>query len=83
MYFRLTNDPQLGVLQFTFEGTLLTDVHDRRTQHAELDVRLAADSCAWLTAPFADWFAATVRQAVAVDFDRFIDSGDLAKSSHG
>lgn len=78
--FQLTNDPQVGLLEFAFEGTLLTDVNDRRTQHADLTVRLDAESCDWLTATVTDWFAATVRRAVAVDFDRFITSGDLART---
>jgi hypothetical protein len=75
--FHLTNDPQVGLLAFRFEGTVLTDPHDRRTRALDLHVELAAEVCEWLTASAVRWFRETVVQAVRVEFDRYIDSGDL------
>jgi hypothetical protein len=76
--FRLTNDPEVGLLAFRFEGTVLTDPDDRRTRSLDLSVELDAGVCEWLTASAVDWFRETVIQAVRVEFDRYIDSGDLA-----
>lgn len=78
--FHLTNDPQVGMLAFVFEGPLLTDQTDRQTRLVELDVRLTGETCPWLTKPVLDWFEETVRRAVAVEFDRYIAAGDLEKT---
>ena len=75
--FHVTSDPQVGLLVFRFEGTVLTDPHDRRTRTLDLQVELDAAVCEWLTAPAVEWFRETVVQAVRVEFDRYIDSGDL------
>jgi hypothetical protein len=78
--FHLTNDEQIGMLEFHFEGTLLTDTPDMKTLDCDLEVELAGEVCAWLVAPVVDWFAGTVREAVRVEFDRFIAAGDLRKT---
>jgi len=78
--FHLTNDPDLGMLEYEFEGTVLTDAGDQRTIEADLAVRLEREVCPWLTAPIDAWFAETVRSAVQVEFDRYIAAGDLSKT---
>ncbi len=74
--YRLTNAPEIGGLSFAFEGTVLTDAEDMRTMSADLDIRLVGDTCNWLTEPVVAWFQTTVKRAVTVEFDRYIDAGD-------
>jgi hypothetical protein len=78
--FHLTNDEQIGVLEFDFEGTVLTDADDTRTVGSDLRVAFRGDVCDWLTQPIVDWFAETVDRAVRVEFDRYIAAGDLEKT---
>lgn len=78
--YHLTNHDQLGQLEFRFEGTVLTDAQDMKTVHGDLHVELAAEVCPWLVAAVRDWFAETVREAVKLEFDRFIAAGDLART---
>jgi hypothetical protein len=78
--FHLTNHEQIGLLEFQFEGTVLTDADDVKTLHSDLQVELVGEVCPWLVAPVSQWFAETVREAVKVEFDRFIQAGDLEKT---
>ncbi len=78
--FRLTNDPQVGMLDFGFEGTVLTDAEDRHAVSADLHVELRGETCDWLTQPVVQWFTETVRRAVMVEFDRFAAAGDLRRT---
>ncbi len=78
--FHLTNQPEVGRLEFKFEGTVLTDPTDQRTHHCQLDVELVRETCDWLTEPVVAWFSETVRRAVTVEFDRYIEAGDLAQT---
>ena len=39
--FRLTNDDEIGMIEFVFEGTVLTDADDLKTLQCDLDVRLS------------------------------------------
>ena len=78
--YHLTNHEQIGLLEFRFEGTVLTDVEDMKAQHCDLQVELVGEVCPWLATPVVDWFADTVREAVDVEFDRFIAAGDLDKT---
>jgi hypothetical protein len=78
--FHLTNQPDLGSLEFRFEGTVLTDPEDRRTVLADLGVTLVRETCDWLTEPVVTWFRETVSKAVAAEFDRYIEAGDLAQT---
>ena len=78
--FHLTNDPQIGLIEFGFEGTVLTDTADQQTQLCDLAIELLEEVCDWLTAPVVEWFGETVRNAVRVEFDRYIAAGDLAKT---
>lgn len=78
--FHLTNRPELGMLDFAFEGTVMTSPDDLVTQRTDLVVRLRSETCPWLSEPVVTWFHETVNQAVQVEFDRFIEAGDLQKA---
>ena len=78
--FQLTNKEGFGTMEFRFEGTVLTDASDLHTQTADLQVELARETCDWLTAPVVEWLAQTVGEAVKVEFDRYIEAGDLQKA---
>ena len=77
--FHLTNDPREGMIEFAFDGTLLTDAADLHTQSCDLSVKLSRETCTWLNQPIVDWMAATVQRAVQLEFDRYIKAGDLQK----
>jgi hypothetical protein len=78
--FHLTNDEQVGSLDFHFEGTVLTDPKDQRTVGSDLNVQLDKETCDWLTRPVAQWFVETVNYAVRAEFDRYIAVGDLKRT---
>jgi hypothetical protein len=78
--FHLTNEPDFGMLQYTFEGTVMTDDTDQKTQRCDLQVELVRETCDWLTEPVSKWMADTVSRAVLVEFDRYIAAGDLAQT---
>lgn len=78
--FRLTNSATLGMLEFSFEGTVFTDAKDLKTVRSDLSIEIAKETCPWLTEPVVQWFVRTVEQAVIVEFDRFITAGDLERS---
>ncbi len=78
--FHLTNDPSIGMLEFAFRGTVLTDPDDRRARSCDLEVELTRDVCDWITTPVVEWFRETVARAVQVEFDRYIAAGDLQKT---
>jgi len=78
--FHLTNDPQRGLVEFTFEGTALTDPQDTACQACDLQIELAGETCEWLTTAAVEWLKDTVLRAVAVEFDRYIAAGDLDRA---
>jgi len=78
--FRLTNDPGSGWVQFSFEGTLLTDEADRHAVGSDLEVALVRETCDWLTQPAVEWLRLSVRHAVEAEFDRYIAAGDLSRA---
>jgi hypothetical protein len=78
--FHLTNQADLGTLEFAFEGTLLTDSQDRETAYADLTATLTRETCDWLTEPVVAWFRETVAKAVAIEFNRYIAAGDLEQT---
>ncbi|MBX7167402.1 MAG: hypothetical protein K1X74_13820 [Pirellulales bacterium] len=78
--FQLTNNAALGMLEFRFEGTLLTDSSDEATSAAHIDVELVRETCEWLTEPAVQWFHESVRRAVMAEFDRYIAAGDLEQT---
>jgi len=77
--FHLTNGDE-GMLQFSFHGTLMTDDADQRTRQCDLTVQLVKETCDWLTEPVVAWFTDTVPKAVAVEFNRYIEAGDLQQT---
>jgi hypothetical protein len=78
--FHLTNNQNIGSLEFKFDGTVITDANDMHAQHADLKVELVKETCDWLTAPIVEWFAGTVQHAVAVEFGLYIQAGDLDRT---
>ncbi len=78
--YHLMNHPELGMLEFEFEGTVMTDSTDRVTQRSDLQVELVRETCDWLTEPIVVWFTESVRRAVQVEFDRYIAAGDLEQA---
>jgi hypothetical protein len=78
--YHLTNDPQVGMLEFAFEGTILTDTEDLKTLRADLQVDLRRETCDWLTEAVVSWFRETVSRAAIVEFDRYIAAGDLEQT---
>jgi hypothetical protein len=75
--YRLTNSPEVGMVEFTFDGVAITDAADQKTLRCDLDVQLTRETCPWLTEPIVAWFASTVQHSVTAEFDRFIAAGDL------
>lgn len=79
--FHLTNQADVGMLEFRFEGTVLTDELDQKTVNCQLPhIELVRETCDWLTEPVVYWFTDTVAHAVAVEFDRYIAAGDLKQT---
>jgi hypothetical protein len=78
--FHLTNDEQIGMAQFSFEGTVMTDARDLKTLDSDLLVELEGEVCEWLTAAGVEFLSESVRHAVRVEFDRFIAAGDLQRT---
>jgi hypothetical protein len=78
--YHLLNHDSRGTLDFTCEGTVLTNQADMQTLQTDLDVRLAGETCDWLTEPVKQWFLETVPRAIAVEFDRYIVMGDLERT---
>lgn len=78
--FHLTNREEAGMLEFRFEGTVFTDQSDLKTSRTDLSVELIRETCDWLTAPIVEWFHQSVSHAVRVEFDRYIEAGDLDKA---
>lgn len=78
--FHMVNRDDQGMIEFRFEGTAFTDSQDLRTERCDLTVDLARETCDWLQEPIVDWFRESVVRAVIVEFDRFIQAGDLEKT---
>ncbi len=78
--YHLTNHPQVGMLQFRWEGTVLTDESDQKTVRADVTAELIRETCDWLTEPVVTWFRQSVGYSVMAEFDRYIAAGDLEKT---
>ena len=78
--YRLTNRADVGMLEFSFEGTVMTDAEDQHAERGDLRVELRRETCDWMTEPVVNWFRDTVVRTVLVEFDRYIEAGDLAKA---
>ena len=78
--FHFTNDPMDGMVQFSFEGVVMTDTRDLEARSADLKVELARETCGWINQTIVDWLNATVPRAVRVEFNRYIAAGDLSQA---
>lgn len=78
--FHFTNDPREGMVEYEFDGTVLTDTADLNTQACDLRVALVRETCSWLNQSVVDWLTASVQRAVQLEFDRYIRAGDLRKA---
>ena len=41
---------------------------------------MVGETCDWLTEPIVEWFASNVRRSVEVEFDKYIEVGDLERA---
>ena len=78
--YHLTNRDDRGMIQFRFEGTVLTDEEDLHTVRCDLDVSLLRETCSWLSKPIVEWLQETVLHSVGAEFDRYIEAGDLEQT---
>ena len=78
--FHLTNAQYHGAVCFRFEGTVLTGQEDLKTRTMDLTVDLDQETCSWLTEPSVGFLAESVQHAVVVEFNRYIEAGDLTKA---
>ena len=78
--FQFTNHPEIGMVEFSFKGTVLTDQEDRKTIACDLQAELVKETCDWLTAPAVEWLKETVAEALKIEFDYYIEAGDLQKT---
>lgn len=78
--YHLTNDPMRGEVSFKFEGVVMTDTKDRKTKSVALEIDLDRETCNWLTEPIVGFLGESVQHAVMVEFDRYIQAGDLEKT---
>ena len=76
--YHLANSDIEGMLRFSFEGTVLTDLSDAKAERADLDVELVGETCGGVPAVVHEWFCGAVERAVLVEFDRFIAAGQLS-----
>ena len=78
--YRLVNSADRGLIDFKFQGAVLTDANDTSTQSCDLEVELVGETCDWLNSTIVAWFADTVPRSVAAEFDRYIAAGDLEQT---
>jgi hypothetical protein len=78
--FQLTADAAIGMVEFSIEGTVLTDQSDTRTVGSDLAITLERETCDWLTQPAVEWLMVSAKRAVEVEFDRYIAAGDLSRA---
>lgn len=79
--FRFANSEFEGVCRFEFEGIARTDAGDRKCEEVVLNVSLVSETCGGVPDEVQPWLVERVRQAVAIEFDRFIAAGQLASRS--
>jgi hypothetical protein len=77
--YRLANSDIENMLQFSFDGTLITDRSDGKADRDDLDVVLTAETCGGLPPAVMEWFRRIIERAVLIEFDRFIADGRLAE----
>jgi hypothetical protein len=79
---RFANSEVDGICRFAFEGAVQTDAGDRKCDQTMLDVSLVSETCGGVPSQVEAWLADRVRQAVVIEFDRFI-AAQLASTSEG
>lgn len=78
--YHLTNDEQIGSIAFRYEGTILTNPEDNKSERSDLQCDLAWETCDWLSEPIVSWLSESVPRSVLVEFDRYIQAGDLDRT---
>ncbi|MDG2223266.1 MAG: hypothetical protein P8L85_17925 [Rubripirellula sp.] len=78
--YHLTNAPDSGTVTFAFEGTVMTDSEDRTTKAVDIVAKLASETCAWLSEPIVGFLAESVQHALLIEFNSYIEAGDLEKT---
>jgi hypothetical protein len=76
--YHLANSEIANMLRFSFDGTVLTDRSDCKADQADLAIELVAETCGGVPAAALEWLQTVVERAVLVEFDRFINDGQLA-----
>ncbi len=79
--FHFTNDDSRGMVAFDFEGVVNTCAEDRTAVSAALTVQLRKEDCSWLNQAVVEWLKESVMHAVLVEFNRFIEAGDLKRTA--
>jgi hypothetical protein len=77
--FRLANSGVENMVRFSFDGTVLTDRSDCKSDRADLEVQLIAETCDGLPPEVLAWFRHAVQRAVLIEFDHFIAAGSLTR----
>ncbi|MFG0267172.1 MAG: hypothetical protein ACF8AM_18785 [Rhodopirellula sp. JB055] len=78
--FHLTNNPDRGRVEFHVEGIVMTGGKDLKTKAVDLTVTLGEETCDWLNEPAVEFLAESVKHSIAVEFDRYIQAGDLTQT---
>lgn len=78
--YHVTNDPLQGMLQFDFEGVVMTCDKDLQVRSCDLRVELKRETCSWLNQSIVDWLSETVQRNVMIEFERYIAAGDLTRT---
>lgn len=78
--YHLSNDERIGTIAFGFEGTLITNESDDASLRCDLRCDISWETCDWLTEPVVQWLSESVSRSVLVEFDRYIQAGDLRKT---
>src|SRR4051812_12485183 len=77
--YRLANSDIENMLRFSFDGTVLTDRSDLKADRADLNIVLTAETCGGVPPAALDWLRGIIQRAVLIEFDRFIEDGQLAE----
>jgi hypothetical protein len=81
--YRLANSDIEGMLRFSFDGVVLTDLSDARAERAELNIELRSETCGAMEPAVLAWFKQVVERAVLIEFGHFIAAGKLAEIASG
>jgi len=73
--FRFANSEIDGICRFEFEGVVRTDAGDRKCELADLEIHLVSETCGGVPDGAKEWLFERVREAVRIEFDRFLAAG--------